>query len=324
MRHWLKYVRWDVIAGWRKRSPDAGGERRYPYAFGSQDPAFRAISGGVLWLVSAPRYGEYRLPPSLIARLHITEVVAADEAAARGVDPDVVRAGQWTAIADRDRSGYLPLNNAYQVLHQLWFAGGSSQLPREAPPLGPRVKGRGPYSHLPGYFQRHRVLTDGSVTTLRDYAQAVEKGRRIFLSYRWRDFTDDQNWLRELMGALTADAVSCWWDRWNVPQQDLARLEGLLGDILDDAVRQSVFLVALMRRGYFEPGPDPGKPTWVRREWDQARYRSTRRMTRVAVVFGDQPASRDWIEPGRDIVLAVPSGISAGDLSRRLISLLPS
>ena len=96
--------------------------------FASNDPAFCGISGGVLWLISSPRYGAYRLPPSLIARLHITEVVSNDDQKADRIDPKVKRAGKWIALADRDRSVYLPLNNALDVLRELWFQGRSKKL----------------------------------------------------------------------------------------------------------------------------------------------------------------------------------------------------
>jgi hypothetical protein len=324
MRHWVKYVRWDVIQRWRTGSD--GGEHVFPFAYGSRDPAFPGIRGGTLWLVSAPRYGRYRMPPSLIARLHITDVVPRDDARVRDVHPEVLHAGPWIGLAERDSTAYLPLNNANRVLHELRFQGRTDRLPPEAP-RSALATWPGPYSHLGGYFQRHRVLTPDSVDMLQDYAEAVWKGRRVFLSYRWRDdFTDD--WLRELTNTLVASTVSCWWDRWDVPQQDLERIEKLLRDVLEDAIHQSAFLVALMRPGYLESAPNPNELTWVRREWNWAGEEGERhrrhRMTRVAVVFGDQPASRDWIEPGRDIVLAVPYGISAGDLARRLISLLPS
>ena len=61
--HWEKYTRWDVIARWRKQVTATAGSNAdvlsgalsYPYAFASNDPAFRGIAGGVLWLVSSPQ-----------------------------------------------------------------------------------------------------------------------------------------------------------------------------------------------------------------------------------------------------------------------------
>lgn len=99
------------------------GALSYPYALASNDPAFRGIAGGVLWLVSSPQYGKYRLPPSLVARLQIKDVVAEDDSVAEEIDSHVREAGRWVALADRDRSVYLPLNNAFDVLCNLRFLG---------------------------------------------------------------------------------------------------------------------------------------------------------------------------------------------------------
>jgi hypothetical protein len=66
----------------------------------------------------------------------------------------------------------------------------------------------------------------------------------------------------------------------------------------------------------------------VHREWEQAGHENVRhrrhRMTRVAVVFGDQPAAQTWIEPGRDIILAVAPDEPPRNVAQQLISLLPS
>ncbi|MDT2006708.1 hypothetical protein FXW78_22685 [Rhodococcus opacus] len=90
----------------------------------------------MLWLISSPRYGAYRLPPSLIARLHVTEVIANDDPKAEAVDPTVTQAGKWIALADRDCSVYLPLNNTLDVLLRLSFQESRSKklktLPRTA------------------------------------------------------------------------------------------------------------------------------------------------------------------------------------------------
>ncbi len=335
--HWVKYVRWDVITRWRRNATSFDGEQRgtdrsehkprYPYAFASNDPAFRGISGGVLWLISSPNYGAYRLPPSLIARLHVTEVVSRDDPQTQEIDDEVRRAGKWIALADRELSAYLPLNNAFNVLRQLRFQGRSNKLRKLPEGIGtnPCLRG-GRYSDLPGYFQRHRVVASRSVRMLREYADAVQMGRCVFLSYRRRDFTHAE--LDEFAEMLSNNSVSCWWDRRNLPEEDLDPFEPLLKDILGDAVRQSTFLVALMRSGYLESEPDSSKPTWVRQEWDHAREEIERggrwhRMVRIAVVFGDQPAAKDWIEPG-DLRVAVAPDESARDVAQRVIPLLPA
>ena len=103
----------------------------------------------------------------------------------------MLRAGRWVALADRDHSVYLPLNNAWDVLWQLRFQGRSQQLTTlQAARMTSNSSGL--FSQLPGRFQRHRVLHPDSVATLEQYAQAVERGRWLFVSYRWRDFENNE------------------------------------------------------------------------------------------------------------------------------------
>ncbi|MFS8098684.1 toll/interleukin-1 receptor domain-containing protein [Lentzea alba] len=275
----------------------------------------------------SPMYGKYVQPPSLIARFRLTDVVPADVAREVGVHPEVVSFGPWIGLAEQGPDVHLPLNNAFSTLFALEFQSRRSTLPPEAVATTGLREGKSPYRLLPRYFQRHRVLTADGIRTIEDYATAVRKGRRFFVSYRWRDFDDDPDWLPELTDHLTRSPASCWWDRRDIPQDVVAEIEKLLEDILRDAVRQAAFLVALMRPGYLEPSDDPGKPTWVRREWDNAGQEHERErrhgMTRVAVVFGDLPAARDWIDPRWDITINVAPDASPADVARRLIALLP-
>jgi hypothetical protein len=130
----------------RLRAKAAEGRLRYPYAFASREHAFPDINGGVLWLMSSPRYGTYRQPPSIIARLEISDVVPADHPKAAHVDDEVRKFGPWIAIAAQRPDAYLPLNNVSQTLQRLQFHGRIA----ETTPLA-----ESPYSHLPRHFQSH-------------------------------------------------------------------------------------------------------------------------------------------------------------------------
>ena len=265
-KHWIKYVRWDVIQAWRHHAMrSSAGQLAYPFAYGSTEKAMPDIEGGVLWLISAPRYGRYRMPPSLIARLDVRAVVRPDSQAARSVDTAVLKHARrehdrqqgWVALAQRGTRAYLPLNNALHMLQQLSFLGRVERLPEPGTTRpGP---GRGIYSRIPMHFQQHRVVHPRSVHTLEDFAAAVRAGRRAFISYRWDDFDEDSRWLSALSDALEAGQVSCWWDRWHVPKQDKPIETRLLADILCDAVRQSSWFIALMRPAY-SARRNPSKP----------------------------------------------------------------
>jgi TIR domain len=322
--HWVKYVRWDVIASWRAATLGGARTRRYPYAFASNDRAFPRVKGGVLWLISSPRYGSYRQPPSVVARLDVANVVASDAPEARDVDPIVRRFGRWIALGSERHSVYLPLNNATRTLEQLRFTGTVRQLPT-VPIARADAVAEHPFAHIPGHFQRHRVLDADSVRTLEDYAEAVRRGRRVFISYRWSDFEGQAAWLEELATVLTDRAVSCWLDQWNVPQSRETSYDNkLLRSILNDAVRQSAWFVALMRPDYVKPGGEPGVPTWVSHEWDQARSAKETprrdRMRRIAVTFGKLHGIDEWVEGAEDTAVSVGSNASARDVAGRVLA----
>ena len=215
----------------------------------------------------------------------------------------------------------------FDVLCNLRFLGRHSGPIRLTPAAADSRPPSGLYSRLPGYFQRHRIVNPDSVPALEEYAHAAQRGRWLFVSYRWRDFENDEAWLTELTDTLGASTASCWWDRRHMPQEDLKQFHHLLEDILNDAIRQSAFLVALMKGGYLETGQDPRHPTWVRREWDGAGREIDRdgrrhRMTRVAVVLGDQPSARHWIVPS-DVVLRFGPDEPAHNVAQHLVALLP-
>lgn len=328
---WLKYVRWDVIEGWRARVLSDRGDpsESFPYAFASREGSFPRITGGVLWLVTSPRFDEYRLPPSLVARLDVVDVVRGDSREARELDPEVQRHGGWVARAERRLGAYLPVNNALHALQRLRFRGTPDRLPDLGVPA--RVRGPAdlrPYADIPGRFQQHRVVAEESVPVLEDYAGAVRSGRRVFLSYRWSDFAEDPGWVMALADALSSRLVSCWWDRWDVPQdQPQLYPERILTAILNDAIRQSAWFVALMRPGYLEACRAQSPATWARREWDLAGRQDPQRpqddLSRMAVSFGDPRCIGDWIDPGVDDVVTVPRDASPAQVADRIVDLLP-
>jgi hypothetical protein len=136
-------------------SAGAGSEWRpaLPFAFGSNWRSFPKFirKGTVLWVVSAPLYRrkdrrfEYRLPPTLVARLAVSSVQAGTKKP-RPVRPEDYR---WVARAGQRQSYYLPVNNAFYALTEVWFVNqrrGKRQVPRQpAPGFGPDH----PYKHVP-------------------------------------------------------------------------------------------------------------------------------------------------------------------------------
>lgn len=315
-------MRWDVVARWRARTPTHGGQPAYPYAFASNDAAFPQLAGKVLWLVSSPRYGGYRQAPSIVARLSVTAVVESKSPRALSIDPEVLRHGNWVALAKHDRYAYLPLNGAYEVLHRLRFKGRTPRLPVPEPGLAETPGG--PYADIPGRFQRHRILAPDSAELLEEYAKAVWNGRRVFLSYRRQDFEGQSHWVPQLADSLTSAGVACWWDRGHIPLAATARTH-LLGGILDDAVRQAAWFVALMRPRYLADRTSE----WVSREWGHADLERSRpgrrhRMERVAVVLGEPSGLTSWVDPAKntDHVLTLAADATPQQVTECLLPLI--
>jgi hypothetical protein len=277
-RHCIKYVKWERVKRWRQRIRADGLriEEAYPYAFASRDPAFLNLGGNVLWLVTLPQYGDFRQAPSLVAKLEVEDAYRFEEAPDQSseLDPEVRMSGNFIVKGNPDRSTYFPLNNAFHTLLRLQF---DTRAPSLAASYANRDRSRertrGPYFTLAGHFQKHRWLTDDSVPELERYAAAVQRGRRVFLSYKRTDFPELQrgpSWPERLANELMAKDVSCWWDRWNLPQADedesQALEEDLLKGLLEDAVQQAAWFVALIGPRYLSAGND----SWPRREWFKA------------------------------------------------------
>jgi hypothetical protein len=321
-RHCLKYVAWEHVERWKNRARRAGGDMTgfYPYAYGSNDKAFRNFDDTVLWLLTLPRYDKYRLAPSIVARLEIDKIrtweTDADEL--RAVDPEVLKSGPIVVFADEAKSHYLPLNNAFQVLMGLRFRGDAPNLMDSYAQRDRSGEGEfGPYVSLAGHFQRHRWLDEASIPSLERYAATVLDGRRAFLSYRRRDFPRGADgapsWPEALGTALAARSVSCWWDRWYLPQADEdddMMPRALLTSLLDDAVTQAAWFIALVGPEYLQADDE----SWPRKEWVQAREEGGRHgrrhpMNRVAVFLSDRvddEAHRRWREAGDRVLWAGP------------------
>jgi hypothetical protein len=129
-----------------------------------------------------------------------------------------------------------------------------------------------------------------------------------------------------LYHTITARDVSCWWDRWQLPEAaDDPAVRRLLGDILTDAVHQSVWFVALVRPRYAAGQAHPSDdPPWAAKEWRRAGNERDRHrrdhLRRVAIVFGDAPAADIGSD---DLVLRVRADASPRHVADRLLDRLP-
>ncbi len=272
--HYVAYLRWDVREDWKRLGEQArDGGPLYPFAFGSGLRWFKKLikDGTILWIVSAPLYKsrarrfEYRLPPTLIARLTVASVKdGSNEPQPRKAHPEQYR---YVAKADRGRSCYLPVNNAFYALTEIEFVnqrGGRRRIPRQ--PTG-RFDPKHPYAHIPQYLQNVSRLAPGSEQVLESLAAQVRGHRTLFLSYaREESGPGKGNYAARLIEQLRREQFAPWLDMTFVPQlePDERYVDRELEQILDDGMRQSSILVALT-------GPVYRSHPWTRREWSLAK-----------------------------------------------------
>jgi hypothetical protein len=299
-RHLLVYLSWETVRRWKHDYPAGRMDDKAPYAYGSdQARLFRlARPGDVVWVLSSPRFAHYRLPPSLIARLQVNQVVDQYAPGEARVDIPPPSAGwRYVVLAEREHSRYYPLNNAYSTLLALTFAGGAPSL-RDCPHCELLVaQGKGLYAGLPAHLQTIRQVAPGAETALEAFAGAVAEGQVVFLSYRWSEASSLAIRLAE---RLSEQGVACWWDQWMVPhcvaEEDIRLDRDLLSAALTDGIRQSTWMVALVTATYHTHW-------WTAYEWQRAgeemnNPRRARPLRRAEVLLGGDTSHQ------ADLVLA--------------------
>lgn len=153
--HWMTFINWSTIVGWKRRMLDAmpeGGVQ--PYQYSSNNLRFLQIKAGdVLWVVSTPRFGVRgkptlhgrARPPAVMARLRITKMCcnrenelqrkkkgkksicrqgALDNCDAPGVLPGGIHQASdaWSivAIGEKDPKKPNPLQVTYPILYNFF------------------------------------------------------------------------------------------------------------------------------------------------------------------------------------------------------------
>jgi hypothetical protein len=307
-RHLLVYLSWNVLFEWKRRRKEEGADRvsvreAAPFAYGSDQVTLynNARPGDVVWVFSAPRFSRYRLPPSLIARLHVSDVIdqdnlEEDSEVARKI-PDAVKKWRYVVLGDRSRSTYFPLNNAYSVLTSIEFGGASKTIDPETCTHCRKLiaSGKQIFSGIPAHLQRVRRLARGFGADVERYAAQVKRGRMVFLSYRRRDAS---RMAGELVRKLEDRSVYCWLDNLMMPRRvaggKIKLKKALMTDTLSDGLRQTTMFLALVTRSY-------NKSEWTSKELglaaaEKENPRRTRPLKLVEVLMGGDPSGRADVE----------------------------
>lgn len=204
------------------------------HAFGEEWVWKRYARGEDLtvWLFSSLRLGHDSLPPALDARIRVASGADQPQAANSKylryllelLDKAGNRRHHYVFKADRNGSVYLPWADATELLFDLEFVS------KRATTLDKSL--RDTPTLLPRHFQRSRILTDGSIRQIADFAAKVLKRPRAFISYRWEDATPKAG---KTVADQSRDGYACWWDRWGmsrsvaeqknfIPERDIAKV----------------------------------------------------------------------------------------------------
>lgn len=227
----------------------------------------RAQPGDDLWLLTSMRYRGRIIAPALIGRFKISQLSHDDS---RGT----------ILVPDKSMSHYFPMNNIYDLLQSLEFAGAASSFdPSNCPHCHKAMVAGNRYSSVGLHFMATRTLHERSIYRLENFYEKVLSSKPIFISYRWADQPD---YAVGLVEALIERNVTVWWDKWMVTL--LTTIEGSeipkekLRSTLNDGIERSRVFVALLTSSYSES-------EWTNHEW-QTAINNLDAMHMVAVGLG--------------------------------------
>jgi hypothetical protein len=276
----LVYVKWSVVQKWKTEARpviESSREKwgpQLPYVYASGNNTFKRYvrPRTVIWVVTCPEYGTYRLPPTLVACLHVQDAVPRDGGESGEPDPRIPEwyrfKWSWVAIACPECSTYLPVNNAFDRLKRLR----SLNVKNEKSPILDELNlpgSSGPYTYAPHQLRFVKRLANEGTSGLIAHAREVEGRRTIFVSYCRRDRPPE--FAGHLVEELMREGFAPWLDMKAVPARvstGEVRLEpGILDKVLEDGIRQARTFVAIVGADYLES-------TYAMKEWQVAVDRS--------------------------------------------------
>jgi len=259
----LAYVKWSVVQKWKTEARPVSESRRekweplLPYVYASGNNTFKSYvrPNTVIWVVTCPDYGTYRLPPTLVARLHVQDAVPRDGGDAGEPDPRIPEwyppKWSWVAIACPECSSYLPVNNAFDRLKSLR----SLNMKNEESPIldEEHLPGSsGPYTYAPHQLRFVKRLAEGGNSGLIEHTREVEGRRTIFVSYCRRD--QPPEFAGHLVEKLMKEGFAPWLDMKAVPTSvaigDFVLESDVLDKVLEDGISQARSFVAIVGAHY--------------------------------------------------------------------------
>ena len=314
--HVLVYVDWEWIRAWKREEASRGGRkkketnRHFPYVYGSSNTTFGSYvrNGSIIWIWTCPEYADkpriHRLPPSLVARLHIADVVPWEsiDNPFRDIKTParLKKRWKWIGLGCPHCSAYFPVNNVFEVFRELSSRNKNGDERAILPERGlPVAQDRSPYYSLPRLIRFPKRLGEGGVSHLIEHADAVAGRQTVFLSYCRAD--DRDNFAGHLVEAMTERNLAPWLDMKAVPDRlatGAVKVDDLvLEQIFKDGIRQAKAFVALVGNNY-------RRSRYAMDEWEIAKEaeRDDPDFIRLQVSFDncrvDEPNAPPTIEIG--------------------------
>jgi len=267
--HVLVYVDWEWIRAWKREELSRGVRkkekvnRHHPYVYGSSNTTFGSYvkSGSIIWIWTCPEYADkpriHRLPPSLVARLHVKKVVSweSSDNPFRGLKtPErLKKKWKWIGLGCPHCSAYFPVNNVFEVFRGLFSRDKKGDERAILPERGlPIAQNRSPYYSLPSLIRFPKRLGERGVSNLIEHADAVAGRQTVFVSYCRAD--DRDNFAGHLVEAMTERNLAPWLDMKAIPDRlatGAVKVDDVvLEQIFKDGIRQASGFVALVGDKY--------------------------------------------------------------------------
>lgn len=273
-RHYIAYVKWDLILDWKK---DEISKNRFdkenqikPYAHGtSSNGAVNIKKGDILWVITIPKYGVYSSYPSLNARFVIDENINQESAAGTEKlnkippyirayrDPKTGKRWKYVLIGKEKGSKYFPINNVYNLLI-------TTILKMKSKAIEKKTAGKG-LGYIGQHFQPIRLLDEEYGNDFMDYADRITKSDSLFISYRRGKGVKT---VKTIVEMLLKEKINCWIDINRMPQytsdEENEKAEIYFNLTLKKAISESRGFLALRRTDYYQS-------KWTRKEYILAK-----------------------------------------------------
>jgi len=246
-----------------------------------------AQPGNILWIIGT--YGDQ--PPSLEARIHITDVTK--HASGKPYRTLVEGPGNGSCFFGRNDASDALMDLVFKSERGLWSLSQHGDSWRSG--FGRRF--RAP-RRLAGENEERKGLVSPGAGPLKDLSANALK-RSIFISWKHSDNEEErrQDFIENLTYYLSKLKFAIWWDRLALPgpgKLDEGQDENeIMNDLLKQGLRQARVILSLWTCHYGEQSKCSER-NWTRNEWQETGFR--KRRLRIALSPKGKASRKDGLE----------------------------